>query len=426
MNVLIIGSGGREHTLAWKISESPKLDKLFVAPGNAGTRAIGSNIPVDLGSFQSIKEAVIEKDIDMVIVGPEAPLVNGIHDFFLQDKILKNIPVIGPVRKGAMLEGSKDFAKAFMEKYNIPTAVHKTFNKDNYKDGFEFIDLLKPPYVLKADGLAAGKGVLIIEDPDEAKNELQAMITKEKFGEASAKVLIEEFLQGIEVSVFVLTDGKSYVLLPEAKDYKRIGESDTGLNTGGMGSVSPVPFANREFMQKVEERIIRPTIEGLQEEDIEYKGFIFFGLMNVNGNPFVIEYNCRMGDPEAETVIPRIESDLLELFEAAANGTLVNAKIEIDPRVAASVMLVSKGYPLAYEKGKIITGLENVNNCVVFHAGTTMDIETGKIKTSGGRVLAVTAYGAEMEEALKTAYENAEIIDFDGKYYRSDIGFDLK
>ncbi len=425
MNVLIIGSGGREHTLAWKISESPKLNKLFIAPGNAGTRAVGANIPVDLNNFKSIKEAVIEKDIDMVVVGPEVPLVEGIHDYFLQDKILKNVPVIGPVRKGAMLEGSKDFAKSFMEKYNIPTAAHKTFNRDNYKDAFEFIDLLEPPYVLKADGLAAGKGVLIIEDPDEAKNELEAMITKEKFGEASANVLVEEYLQGIEISVFVLSDGKSYILLPEAKDYKRIGEKDTGLNTGGMGSVSPVPFANREFMQKVEDRIIRPTIEGLKNENIEYKGFIFFGLMNVHGDPYVIEYNCRMGDPEAEVVIPRIKSDLLELFEAVANGTLSETSIEIDNRAAASVMLVSKGYPLAYEKGKIISGLENVNNCVVFHAGTAMDIETGKIKTSGGRVLAVTAYGSNIKEALETAYENAGIIEFEGKYFRSDIGFDL-
>ncbi len=425
MNVLIIGSGGREHTLAWKISESPKLNKLFIAPGNAGTRAVGANIPVDLNNFKSIKEAVIEKDIDMVVVGPEVPLVEGIHDYFLQDKILKNVPVIGPVRKGAMLEGSKDFAKSFMEKYNIPTAAHKTFNRDNYKDAFEFIDLLEPPYVLKADGLAAGKGVLIIEDPDEAKNELEAMITKEKFGEASANVLVEEYLQGIEISVFVLSDGKSYILFPEAKDYKRIGEKDTGLNTGGMGSVSPVPFANREFMQKVEDRIIRPTIEGLKNENIEYKGFIFFGLMNVHGDPYVIDYNCRMGDPEAEVVIPRIKSDLLELFEAVANGTLSETSIEIDNRAAASVMLVSKGYPLAYEKGKIISGLENVNNCVVFHAGTAMDIETGKIKTSGGRVLAVTAYGSNIKEALETAYENAGIIEFEGKYFRSDIGFDL-
>ena len=425
MNVLIIGSGGREHTLAWKISESPKLNKLFIAPGNAGTRTVGANIPVDLNNFKSIKESVIEKDIDMVVVGPEVPLVEGIHDYFLQDKILKNVPVIGPVRKGAMLEGSKDFAKSFMEKYNIPTAAHKTFNRDNYKDAFEFIDLLEPPYVLKADGLAAGKGVLIIEDPDEAKNELEAMITKEKFGEASANVLVEEYLQGIEISVFVLSDGKSYILFPEAKDYKRIGEKDTGLNTGGMGSVSPVPFANREFMQKVEDRIIRPTIEGLKNENIEYKGFIFFGLMNVHGDPYVIEYNCRMGDPEAEVVIPRIKSDLLELFEAVANGTLSETSIEIDNRAAASVMLVSKGYPLAYEKGKIISGLENVNNCVVFHAGTAMDIETGKIKTSGGRVLAVTAYGSNIKEALETAYENAGIIEFEGKYFRSDIGFDL-
>lgn len=426
MNVLIIGSGGREHTLAWKITESPKLDNLFIAPGNAGTRAIGTNIPVEVNNFQSIKQAVIENDIDMVVIGPEIPLVHGIHDFFLRDKILWNIPVIGPVQKGAMLEGSKDFAKFFMERYHIPTAAHKTIDTHNFEEGFAFIDSLKPPYVLKADGLAAGKGVLIINDAGEAKNELRAMITEERFGKASAKVLVEEFLPGIELSVFVLTDGKTYVLLPEAKDYKRIGEDDTGLNTGGMGSVSPVPFANREFMQKVEDRIIKPTIEGLKEENIDYKGFIFFGLMNVNGDPFVIEYNCRMGDPEAETVIPRIKNDLLELFEAVSNRTLDKAKIEIDSRAAASVMLVSEGYPKAYEKGKIISGTGNVNNCVLFHAGTTMDIDSGKIKTSGGRVMAVTAYGANMEEALKTAYENVNIIDFKGKYFRSDIGFDMK
>lgn len=426
MNVLIIGSGAREHTLAWKINESPKLDNLFIAPGNAGTRALGTNIPVEVNNFQSIKQAVIENDIDMVVIGPEVPLVHGIHDFFLQDKILWNIPVIGPVQKGAMLEGSKDFAKFFMEKYHIPTATHKTYDAHNFKEGFAFIDSLEPPYVLKADGLAGGKGVLIINDPGEAKNELRAMITEERFGEASAKVLVEEFLSGIELSVFVLTDGNSYILLPEAKDYKRIGEGDTGLNTGGMGSISPVPFATRKFMQKVEDRVIKPTIEGLKEENIDYKGFIFFGLINVKGDPYVIEYNCRMGDPEAETVVPRIKSDLLELFEAVNNGTLEKTKIEIDNRTTASVMLVSEGYPKAYEKGKIISGTGNVNNCVLFHAGTTMDIDSDKIKTSGGRVMAVTAYGANMDEALKTTYENVDIIDFKGKSFRSDIGFDLK
>jgi len=426
MNVLIIGSGGREHALAWKVKDSPKIENLYIGPGNAGTRNVGTNIPLDLNNFEAIKHAVIENDIDMVVVGPEVPLVNGLHDFFIQDKLLGNIPVIGPVKAGAMLEGSKDFAKIFMKKNNIPTAAHKTFDARNLEEGFAFIDSLRPPYVLKADGLAAGKGVLIINDSTEAKNELQSMITDARFGDASAKVLIEEFLEGIEISVFVLTDGNAYRILPEAKDYKRIGEGDTGLNTGGMGSVSPVPFANSEFMQKVEERIIQPTIRGLKNENIRYKGFIFFGLINVKGDPYLIEYNCRMGDPEAESVIPRIESDLLDLFIAVGNGSLDTMNVDIDHRAAASVVLVSQGYPSDYEKGKIISGTGNVNNCVLFHAGTTLDIETGKLKTSGGRVMAVTAYGPTMEQALKNAYENVDIIDFNGKYYRKDLGFDLK
>lgn len=426
MNVLIMGSGGREHALAWKVKDSPKLENLYIGPGNAGTRNVGTNIPLDLNNFEAIKHAVIENDIDMVVVGPEAPLVNGLHDFFIQDKLLGNIPVIGPVKAGAMLEGSKDFAKMFMKKNNIPTAAYKTFDARNLEDGFAFIDSLRPPYVLKADGLAAGKGVLIINDATEAKNELQSMITDARFGDASAKVLIEEFLEGIELSVFVLTDGNAYRILPEAKDYKRIGEGDTGLNTGGMGSISPVPFANSEFMQKVEERIIQPTIRGLKNENIQYKGFIFFGLINVKGDPYLIEYNCRMGDPEAESVIPRIESDLLDLFIAVGNGSLDTMNVDIDHRAATSVVLVSKGYPGDYEKGKIISGTGNVNNCVLFHAGTTLDIETGKLKTSGGRVMAVTAYGPTMEQALKNAYENVDIIDFNGKYYRKDLGFDLK
>jgi phosphoribosylamine--glycine ligase len=426
MNILIIGSGGREHALAWKLADSPKVKKLYIAPGNAGTRNVGKNIPLDPLDFPSIKTAVIEHDIDMVVVGPEAPLVEGIHDYFLADKLLNTVPVIGPVKAAAMLEGSKDFAKDFMKKYNIPTADYTTFSSSNIDEAYTYLENMKPPYVLKADGLAAGKGVLILNDLEEAKKELASMIIDSKFGDASTKVVIEQFLEGIELSVFVLTDGKSYKLLPEAKDYKRIGEGDTGLNTGGMGSVSPVPFARGTFMQKVKERVIQPTIDGLQAEGIEYKGFIFFGLINVNGDPYVIEYNCRMGDPEAESVIPRIESDLVDLFEGVAHNNLAEKEVRFDDRFTAAVMLVSKGYPEKYEKGKPITGMENVEKCVVFHAGTAMDIVSESIKTSGGRVMAVTSYGHTMEGALKSAYDNAEMIEFDGKFYRTDIGYDLR
>ncbi len=426
MNILIIGSGGREHALAWKLAASPKVKNLYIAPGNAGTRNVGKNIPVNPNDFPSIKMAVIENDIDMVVVGPEVPLVNGIHDYFLDDKLLKNTPVIGPVKAAAMLEGSKDFAKDFMARYNIPTASYKTFASDTIEQAYAYLETMTPPYVLKADGLAAGKGVLIIDKLEDARQELSKMIIESKFGDASSKVVIEEFLDGIELSVFVLTDGLSYKLLPEAKDYKRIGEGDTGLNTGGMGSVSPVPFAKGEFMQKVKDRVIQPTIDGLKAEGIDYKGFIFFGLINVKGDPYVIEYNCRMGDPEAEVVIPRIESDLVDLLEGVANNNLSDKEIIFDDRVAASVMLVSKGYPEKYEKGKPITGMENVEKCVIFHAGTAKDIESETIKTSGGRVMAITSYGNTMEDALKSAYENAEMIEFDGKFYRTDIGYDLR
>ena len=426
MNILIIGSGGREHALAWKIANSPKTDNLFIGPGNAGTRNVGQNIPLDINDFNGIKTVVIEKDIDMVVVGPEAPLVNGIHDFFLDDKILHNIPVIGPGKAAAMLEGSKDFAKHFMSKYNIPTAAYKTFASENLEEGYQFLDSLQAPYVLKADGLAAGKGVLIIEDLNKAKKELSEMIGEAKFGDASSKVVIEEFLSGIELSVFVLTDGKSYKILPEAKDYKRIGENDSGLNTGGMGCISPVPFATPDFMKKVEESIINPTIDGLIAEGITYKGFIFFGLIKVNDDPFVIEYNCRMGDPEAEVVIPRIKSDFVDLLEAVANNTLDETQLEIDERYAAAVMLVSGGYPGAYEKGKVITGAGGVENCILFHAGTALDVEDASIKTNGGRVIAITALGSTMDEALRGAYENADLVEFEGKYYRKDIGFDLR
>lgn len=426
MNILILGSGGREHALAWKIADSPKTDQIFIAPGNAGTKALGTNIPVDVNDFDGIKMAVIENDIEMVVVGPEVPLVKGIHDFFLADKLLQNIPVIGPVKKAALLEGSKDFAKAFMIRHNIPTARYKTFDSSTIQEGVDFLEQLNPPYVLKADGLAAGKGVLIIHNLKEAKAELRKMIGEGKFGDASSKVVIEEFLKGVEISFFVLTDGDAYIILPAAKDYKRIGEGDTGLNTGGMGSISPVPFADKEFKAKIEEKIVKPTIRGLRKEGLHYQGFIFFGLINVNNEPYVIEYNCRMGDPEAEVVIPRIKSDLVELFEHVASKTLQDATIEFDPRVAASVMLVSKGYPEKYEKGKPISGIANVNNCVLFHAGTSTDVESNTIKTSGGRVIAITAYGTDIESALKTAYENAGIVDFEGKYFRKDIGFDLK
>ena len=425
MNILILGSGGREHAIGWKIAQSKKVENIYIAPGNAGTRNVGTNIPVDLDDFHRIKTIVIENEIDMVIVGPEAPLVDGIYDFFVADPVLKDISVIGPSKDGAKLEGSKSFAKDFMAKNNIPTAAYQTFDSSNINDGHLFIDSLTSPYVLKADGLAAGKGVLIIDSAEDAKAELTSMISEQKFGEASKSVVIEEFLSGIELSVFVLTDGEDYVILPEAKDYKRIGESDTGLNTGGMGSISPVAFANAEFMKKVEDRIIKPTVAGLSNDGIIYKGFIFFGLINVDDNPYVIEYNCRMGDPEAESVIPRIVTDLVDLFDATAKGNLKNTKIEFDNRTAAAIMLVSGGYPGSYKKGKAIKGLDNLNNCILFHAGTAIDIENNSVKTSGGRVIAVTAMGENMSSALKKAYANVDLINFEGKYERRDIGFDL-
>ncbi|MAE07310.1 MAG: phosphoribosylamine--glycine ligase [Bacteroidetes bacterium] len=425
MNILILGSGGREHAIAWKVAQSQRVKNIFIAPGNAGTRNVGTNIPVDLNDFDNIKMIVIENEIDMVVVGPEVPLVAGIYDYFTNDPVLKDIHVIGPSKAGAMLEGSKSFAKIFMDKYNIPTAAYRNFNSTNLEEGFTFLESLSPPFVLKADGLAAGKGVLILNDVEDAKNELASMINDQKFGDASANVVIEEFLNGIELSVFILTDGKDYVILPEAKDYKRIGEADTGLNTGGMGSISPVAFANVEFMRKVEDRIIIPTVKGLASEGINYKGFIFFGLINVDDNPFVIEYNCRMGDPEAESVIPRIKTDMVDLFEATAVGTIDKTEIEFDPRTAASIMLVSGGYPGNYDKGKIISGLENVNNCILFHAGTATDIDNNSIKTNGGRVMAITSLGDNLSKALELAYSNADMINFDGKYVRKDIGFDL-
>ncbi|OFY50153.1 MAG: phosphoribosylamine--glycine ligase [Bacteroidetes bacterium GWF2_41_31] len=425
MNTLILGSGGREHALAWKIAQSSLSEKIFIAPGNAGTRSLGTNLPIGVNDFEHIKTAVIEHDIDLVVVGPEDPLVQGIYDYFQQDKILCNTPVIGPSKAAAMLEGSKDFAKDFMFRHQIPTAAYLTVDVNNLSQGMDFLDTLSPPYVLKADGLAQGKGVLILDQLDEAKAELKSMITDAKFGDASKKVVIEEFLTGIECSVFVLTDGTDYVILPDAKDYKRIGEGNSGLNTGGMGSVSPVPFANTEFIKKVEKLIIVPTIKGLQSEGLIYKGFIFFGLIQDGGNPKVIEYNCRMGDPESESVIPRIQSDLLELFIAVGNNTLGKHKIVFDERYTATVFLVSGGYPEKFEKGKVISGLENMNNCIVFHAGTAKDIENNAIKTNGGRVLAVTSYGYSLRQALNNAYANAENIHFEGRYFRNDIGFDL-
>ena len=423
MNILLLGSGGREHTLAWKISQSKKVKKLYIAPGNAGTSQIGENVSIKISAFELIKEFVLKSDIDMVVVGPEQPLVDGISDYFLNDKRLKEIPVIGPVKAGAVLEGSKDFAKDFMKRHNIPTAKYQSFNQINIEEGKRFLESLNAPYVLKADGLAAGKGVLIIDDINEAKSALEEMLNGQ-FGEASATVVIEEYLKGIELSVFVLTDGKSYKILPEAKDYKRIGEGDTGLNTGGMGAVSPVPFANKEFLEKVEQRIIIPTIKGLNEDNIKYKGFIFIGLMNINGDPFVIEYNVRMGDPETEVVIPRIKSDIIDLLIHTGNETLDEANFEIDNRTCAAVMLVSEGYPGSYEKGKNIYNLEKATGSMLFHAGTKSS--DGKIVTNGGRVIAISSYGENMEEALRKSYRNAEVINFEGKYYRKDIGFDLK
>ncbi|MCB2220644.1 MAG: phosphoribosylamine--glycine ligase [Bacteroidetes bacterium] len=425
VNVLLIGGGGREHALTWKMVQSSKIGQLYIAPGNAGTGKIGINVTIDFNDMRAVKTFVLLHKIDMVIVGPEAPLVDGIHDRFLADDDLKLIPVIGPCKQGAMLEGSKDFANAFMKKYGIPTADYKTFTKDTLSDGLLYLASKNPPYVLKADGLAAGKGVLILNELEEAQSELKAMLEEAKFGSASRKVIIEDFLDGIELSVFVLTDGKSYVILPEAKDYKRIGEGDTGLNTGGMGSISPVAFADKSFMQKIERKIIKPTIEGLRKEKIEYKGFIFFGLIKVKDEPYVIEYNVRMGDPEAESVIPRIKSDIMDLFTGIAEGTLAQKTIDIDPRHTAAVFLVSGGYPEAYEKGYVINGLDQVDDCILFHAGTKSEEPNGEVKTNGGRVLAVCSYGENMEEALKTAYKNAEKIHFKDIYYRKDLGFDL-
>ncbi len=423
MNVLLLGSGGREHALAWKLAQSPLLTKLYIAPGNAGTALTGTNLPVGVNDFAAIKKLVLENQVGLVVVGPEDPLVNGIHDYFLADKALSKIPVIGPSKAGAMLEGSKDFAKKFMQRHDIPTAAFHTFSKETIEEGIELIHHTKPPYVLKADGLAAGKGVVICQDEATAVSELHALIMEERFGQASASVVIEQFLQGIELSVFILTDGISWILLPEAKDYKKIGEGDTGPNTGGMGSVSPVPFADPDFMEKVRTRIIEPTFLGLKEEGISYKGFVFFGLINVEGNPMVIEYNCRMGDPETESVIPRIRNDLLEMLIAAGNEQLSSVKMEIDPRHTATVMLVSGGYPDQYVKGKTISGLEQVSDSYLFHSGTTGDRE--KTLTSGGRVIAVTSYGNTMKEALEKSYVNAAKIHFDGMGYRKDIGFDV-
>lgn len=429
MNILILGSGGREHAFAWKLAQSKKIEKLFIAPGNAGTALVGTNIPVAVTDFEAIKNLVLKNKIHMVIVGPEDPLVKGVHDFFLADELLKNIPVIGPQKDGAQLEGSKDFSKQFMMRHNIPTARYETFTKETLNEGLRFLETLQAPYVLKADGLAAGKGVIIPTTLDDAKKELTEMLANAKFGDASAKVVIEEFLKGIELSVFVLTDGNSYKILPPAKDYKRIGEGDTGLNTGGMGAVSPVPFADEAFLKKVEQRVIVPTINGLKKEGILYKGFIFIGLMNVNGNPQVIEYNVRMGDPETETVIPRIKSDLLDLFEGVANGNLHEKSFEVDVRFATTVMLVAGGYPEEYKKGDAISGLELVEGSFAFHAGTARQLSTNNqqpIVTNGGRVIAITSYGDTMEDALKRSFANAERIQYKGKYYRKDIGNDLK
>jgi len=423
MNILVLGSGGREHAISLKISQSPKTSKLFVAPGNAGTSQIATNVEVGVNDFKAIKQLVLKESIELVVVGPEDPLVNGVHDFFLNDDMLKTVSVIGPEKAAAELEGSKEFAKEFMMRHNIPTAAYQSFTSETLEEGYSFLETLKPPYVLKADGLAAGKGVLILQDLQEAKGELKSMLLDSKFGNASATVVIEEFLDGIELSCFVLTDGTNYKILPTAKDYKRIGEGDTGLNTGGMGAISPVPFADSAFMDKIERQIVKPTVDGLKKDNLPYVGFIFIGLIKVGDEPKVIEYNVRLGDPETEVVIPRLKTDLVEVLLAMANGTLDQVNLQIDERAATTVMAVSGGYPEAYEKGKEISGTENIKDSIVFHAGTKLS--NGKVVTNGGRVIAITSFGKDFREALKTSYQNMEKLHFDGMYYRKDLGFDL-